>query len=147
MKRALTTTNPAQIANLNDVMKQAGKAANQEAARRIFADHTARKASNTIRRKMADLALFEVFLQEAGVPAAGLYEEARAWRGVTWGACRSVQSMAAAARLCHRLDQRTPFDGPNLCPARRENRRHHRRGIDPDRECRRLRPQRSKAHR
>ena len=25
------------------------------------------------------------FLQEAGVPAAGLYEEARAWRGVTWG--------------------------------------------------------------
>ena len=41
MKRALTITNRTQIANLNDAMKQAGQAANQEAARRIFADHTA----------------------------------------------------------------------------------------------------------
>lgn len=91
MKRALTITNPTQIANLNDVMKQAGQAANQEAARRTFADHTARKANNTIRRKIADLALFEFFLQEAGVPAAGLYEEARSWRGVTWGLVESFK--------------------------------------------------------
>ena len=91
MKKALATTNPTQIAKLNDVMKQAGQAANREAARRIFTDHTVRKANNTIRRKIADLALFEFFLQEAGVPAAGLYEDARSWRGVTWGLVESFK--------------------------------------------------------
>jgi integrase len=43
------------------------------------------KADNTIRRKMADLALFETFLRSAGVPASGLYDNPQAWRGVTWG--------------------------------------------------------------
>jgi integrase len=85
MKTALTTTDPAQIAQLNDLMQQAGQAANQAAARVAFADHTARKADNTIRRKIADLALFESFLQSAGVPAVGLYDNPQTWRGITWG--------------------------------------------------------------
>jgi integrase len=85
MKQAITTTDPAQIARLNDIMQQAGQAANETAARHAFADHTARKANNTIRRKIADLALFEAFLQSAGVPAIGLYDNPHAWRGITWG--------------------------------------------------------------
>ena len=82
---AITTTDAAQIAVMNDIMQQAGQAANEQAARGIFADHTARKADNTIRRKIADLALFESFLQSVSVPATGLYDNPGAWRGITWG--------------------------------------------------------------
>lgn len=49
-----------------------------------FADHISTKAENTKRRKRADLRLFEKFLQSAGVPAAGLFENPQAWRGVTY---------------------------------------------------------------
>src|SRR5688572_29067344 len=86
MKRLqVTNPNPQALDHMNDVMTQAGKVANEQAARHAFADHTARKADNTIRRKMADLALFETFLRSAAVPAHGLYENPHAWRGVTWG--------------------------------------------------------------
>jgi integrase len=81
----ITTTNPEQIARLNDVMQQAGQAANQVAARQAFTEHTARKATNTIRRKQADLALFETFLQSASIPAVDLYSNPAAWRGISWG--------------------------------------------------------------
>ena len=70
---------------MNEVMHQAGQAANQAAAQRTFEDHTDRKAENTIRRKMADLAMFETFLNSTGVPAAGLFEDPQTWVGVTWG--------------------------------------------------------------
>lgn len=73
-------------------MTQAGQAANEAAARHAFADHTARKADNTIRRKIADLALFETFLQSAGIPAAGLYSDPDAWRGITWGIVEAFRS-------------------------------------------------------
>ena len=56
-----------QLARMDDIMQQAGQAANEAGARHAFEDHTARKADNTIRRKIADLALFEKFLQSAGV--------------------------------------------------------------------------------
>src|SRR5215212_12020320 len=82
---AISKQDPAQIARLNDIMTQAGQAANEAGARHAFEDHTARKADNTIRRKIADLALFETFLQSAGVPAIGLYDNPHAWRGITWG--------------------------------------------------------------
>lgn len=85
MKAIIKNRQPADLATMNNVMSQAGQAANQTAARRTFEDHTARKADNTIRRKIADLALFETFLNSAGVPAVGLYEDPRAWHGVTWG--------------------------------------------------------------
>jgi len=76
---------PQTLAVMNDVMTQAGQAANKAAANIAFDDHTARKANNTIRRKVADLALFESFLRSAGVPASGLFDNPQAWRGVTWG--------------------------------------------------------------
>ena len=85
MKTGITTTATAQIAVMNDLMQQAGQAANQQAISIAFADHTARKANNTIQRKIAELVLFETFLQSAGVPANGLYDNPQAWRGVTWG--------------------------------------------------------------
>jgi integrase len=87
MTNAITPSqaDPAQIARLNDVMQQAGQAANQAAARVAFTDHIARKAENTTRRKRADLALFETFLQSAGIPAVGLYSDPHAWRGISWG--------------------------------------------------------------
>jgi hypothetical protein len=81
----ITNPNPQALARLNDIMQQAGQAANETAARHAFTDHTARKADNTIRRKVADLALFETFLNEYGIPAAGLYDNPHAWRGITWG--------------------------------------------------------------
>jgi integrase len=69
----------------NSPMVIAEQAATYAAAHHTFADHTARKADNTIRRKRADLALFETFLNSVNVPATGLYEDPEAWRGVTWG--------------------------------------------------------------
>lgn len=85
MKAIIKQQNETDLSTLNNIMAQAGQAANDVAARRTFDDHTARKADNTVRRKIADLALFETFLQSAGVPAIGLYENPHAWRGVTWG--------------------------------------------------------------
>ena len=55
------------VAHLNDIMQQAGQATNEAAASHVFADHIARKSDNTIRRKIAHLALFETFLQSAGL--------------------------------------------------------------------------------
>ena len=49
---------PQAIAVLNNVMTQAGQAANEA---------------------------FETFLRSAGVPATGLYDNSQAWRGITWG--------------------------------------------------------------
>lgn len=85
-RKALTgKKNPAQIEILNDIMHQAGQVANEAAARVAFTDHIARKADNTIRRKIADLTLFEIFLNGAGVPVVGLFDDPQAWHGVTWG--------------------------------------------------------------
>src|SRR6266496_2799556 len=85
MQTAITTNNTQELARLNDIMRQAGQAANNAAAAGTFSEHTARKADNTIRRKIADLALFESFLQSAGVPAMDLFYNPQAWRGITWG--------------------------------------------------------------
>lgn len=81
----ITTTNPQALAQLNDIMDQAGRAADKAAAAVAFDSHREGKAENTIRRKRADLALFETFLQSVGVPAAGMYDHPEAWRNVTWG--------------------------------------------------------------
>jgi len=83
-KSIIAQQNPEDLARLNDSMTCAGQAANEAGARHAFEDHTARQAENTIRRKIADLAPFETFLQSAGVPAIGLYDNPQAWRGFTW---------------------------------------------------------------
>jgi integrase len=85
MNKLTTKQDPRVLARLNDVMQQAGQEANEQAARATLAEHTARKADNTIRRKRADLQLFETYLNECGVPASGLCDHPEAWRGVTWG--------------------------------------------------------------
>ena len=84
--KAITRTQTAgDLARQNELMRQAGQAANNAAGRHTFKAHTARKAENTIRRKRADLALFETFLNGAGVPASDLFDNPQAWQGVTWG--------------------------------------------------------------
>jgi|GEM_PF-3263204 hypothetical protein len=87
MKTAFTNQqNPQTLGLMNDIMTQAGQAANEAGTRHAFTDHTdhtARKAGNTIRRKIADLVLFETFLRSAGVPASQLYDNPQAWRGIT----------------------------------------------------------------
>jgi integrase len=85
MKKQTTLITSQNLIAMNDSMHQAGQAANEAAARVAFDDHIVRKATNTIRRKMADLALFEQFLNSAGVPASALFDNPQAWRGVTWG--------------------------------------------------------------
>src|SRR5262245_5202493 len=92
MKKQVTITTSRDIEQLNTIMREAGQAANVAAARVAFDDHTARKANNTIRRKIADLALFETFLTNVGVPAAGLFDNPQAWRGVTWGLVESFKA-------------------------------------------------------
>lgn len=70
-------------------LARAGQVANGHAARSAFADYHSRKAANTLRHQRADLATFAEFLNRAGVePSVApdeLYEDAEAWRGVTWG--------------------------------------------------------------
>ena len=85
MKAIIKQQNETDLSTLNNIMAQAGQVANEQAARIAFEDHTSRKADNTIRRKIADLALFEQYLNSAGVSAAGLYDNPQAWRGITWG--------------------------------------------------------------
>ena len=92
-----TTTNPAEIARINDAMTSAGKAANKAAQRGAFIRAVEGKADNTRARKIADLALFETFLNSLenitdGIskphfdpPVKGLYSNPETWRGVTFG--------------------------------------------------------------
>lgn len=75
----------APLAVVNALMTQAGQAANMVAGQRAFDADATGKADNTIRRKVADIALFEDFLNQASVPAHNLYDNPQAWQGVTWG--------------------------------------------------------------
>lgn len=67
------------------VVTAAGQAANEAASRGCFDRYRERRADNTIRRQRVDLALFEAFLLEAGVPVGNLAEDPQAWAGMTWG--------------------------------------------------------------
>ena len=92
MKALTLTQDPARIAVMNGVMKQAGQAANKAAAHRSFARHLEGKATNTERRKRADLDLFETFLQTVNIPARGMFDTPQAWQGVTWGIVESFKA-------------------------------------------------------
>lgn len=112
----LTTTQSADIARLNDLMTQAGKAANTHASNYAFASHQAGKSENTITSKKTDIALFETFLQSAGVPAVGLYDNPQLWRGVTWGIVEAfkqwmLQQGFAIASINRRLSTVRTFVG------------------------------------
>lgn len=64
---------------------QAGKMANDFAARSAFGDYQGRKAANTTRRQSADLALFADFLRSLDLEPGDLENDPEAWRGITWG--------------------------------------------------------------
>lgn len=53
----------------DSALAQAGQTANAHAARNVFADYLSRKADNTIRRQVADLARFVEFLNQVGEQA------------------------------------------------------------------------------
>ncbi|MGH2482292.1 MAG: hypothetical protein ACRDHW_21805, partial [Ktedonobacteraceae bacterium] len=63
----------------------AGQAANNAAAGGVLADYQQRKSKETLRRLSADIALFERYLQGAGVPVSDMSADLSAWRGVTHG--------------------------------------------------------------
>ncbi len=62
-----------------------GQRANRAAALHRFQDYRLRRAEQTLRRQDADLALFGSFLELAGMPAASLNLDPRAWKEITWG--------------------------------------------------------------
>ena len=68
-----------------ELLQIAGEMANNAAARGVLRDYQARKSAETVRRQRADIAIFERYLQEAGVPASGMDEDLAIWRGVTHG--------------------------------------------------------------
>lgn len=63
----------------------AGRAANTIAAQSVFIDYKSRKAANTLRRQVNDLALFADYLHAAGLNVGSFDQDPQAWRGITWG--------------------------------------------------------------
>ncbi|MFZ5910404.1 MAG: tyrosine-type recombinase/integrase [Chloroflexota bacterium] len=69
-----------------------GEAANQAAARCVFALYQERRPPNSQRNQRAALDAFTAFLQSLGVqPAGDLYEDPSAWQGITWGTLQAFQ--------------------------------------------------------
>ena len=64
---------------------QIGEQANRAAAQTRFHDYRSRRATETLRRQDADLALFHEFLEFVNLRTGNLSLEAQAWRPVTWG--------------------------------------------------------------
>src|SRR4051812_46429589 len=64
--------------------------ADQAAAGHVFQDYQRRKSPETLRRQRADLALFALYLQAAGVAAGELMCDPTAWSSVSWGSCRAL---------------------------------------------------------
>ena len=85
MTTELIPTNPENKSLTAELLAKAGQAANKAASAAAFGDYKSRKADNTLRRQVADLAAFESFLASVGVAVQGLAENPEAWRGVTWG--------------------------------------------------------------
>lgn len=87
-----------------------GRAADHHAAGAIFADYISRKAKNTVKAQMFDLAVFADYLAAAGVlvDAAALQTTPSAWQGMTWGIVEGfvkwqLQAGHAVASLNRRL--------------------------------------------
>src|SRR5947207_1255043 len=62
-----------------------GEAANHFAQQTLLQDYKARKSQETLRRQIADIALFEQFLASAGYQVEGLVYDLKKWEIVTWG--------------------------------------------------------------
>ena len=103
MSTDLTNTNhkdSIEASNGAESMSQAGKIANIYAERNVFANYAEKQADNTLRRQRADLGIFAVFLQSAGVQhvpeADALMTQPDAWRGVTWGIVEAFRNWQVA---------------------------------------------------
>ena len=81
----LTPTHPNHAITDPARMTLAGQAANLAAGRAAFEDYTTRKAANSTRRHLRDLALFEAFLAEINLAPGDLATNPEAWGGITWG--------------------------------------------------------------
>lgn len=66
-------------------LAQAGAIANEIAGAAAFADYQARRAANTRRRQLSDLALFADYLRSLGLDPGDLAGDPAAWTGITWG--------------------------------------------------------------
>jgi integrase len=75
----------------SEYLFEAGRAANEAAARSVFADYVSRRSDNTLRRQRNDLAAFSAFLAEMGAPIGELGADPEAWRGITWGLVAGFQ--------------------------------------------------------
>lgn len=87
-----------------------GRAADHHAAGAIFGDYISRKAKNTVKAQMFDLAVFADYLAAVGVlvDAAALQTTPSAWQGMTWGIVEGfvkwqLQAGHAVASLNRRL--------------------------------------------
>jgi integrase len=85
MTNQLTPRPHAEGSDQTNPLALAGQVANGIAARSVFSDYKARKAANTLRRQVADLALFVEYLSATGLPGGDFANDPQAWQGVTWG--------------------------------------------------------------
>lgn len=90
MTEIITSTESGKLARA-ELMHQAGQAANQAAARGVFADYQERKAENSRKRHAADLSTFAEFLTVCELAPGDLLEDPEAWRGITWGILESFK--------------------------------------------------------
>ncbi len=95
-------------------LQGAGRAADEAAARGLFAEYQERLAPHTRRRQVADLARFVAYLTEAGVPVGDLGNDPAAWAGATWGFGQGLRALAAPAEVRGRVHQRQAGDGEAL---------------------------------
>ncbi len=81
-----------QITNLAPTLPAFGQAANEAAARSVFALYQERRPENTRRAQRAALGLFVEFMRTGGVSVTGdLYSTPEAWQGITWGLAQGFQ--------------------------------------------------------
>ncbi len=81
-----------QITTLSPALAEFGQAANEAAARSVFALYQHRRPENTRRAQRAALALFADFMRSGGVSVTGdLYNDPAAWLGITWGLAQGFQ--------------------------------------------------------
>src|ERR1051326_602552 len=66
-------------------LEQAGRFADEAAARSIFDEYLRRLAKETRRRYPPDFVLFTGYLAQAGIATGDFMYDPEAWQGMTWG--------------------------------------------------------------
>jgi integrase len=80
-------------------MASVGAVANHYAANAVFADYANRKAGNTLRAQLQDLAAFAEYLGAVGVAVdpIALQTAPSAWMGITWGIVKGFAQWGISA--------------------------------------------------